>query len=481
MSRIELLQHFPWFLIVILLVVDVWATGHVLLFKRDTRAAIAWVGYIWFVPLFGSLLYFLLGINRIKRRARSLMNPHCPPSESEVASSFQIHSDELATSGSRLPNLARIVEQVTCLPLTRGNDVRELGPQTAYSEMLASIEQAQSSIALCTYIFDRDPIGRRFVEALAAAQKRSVEVRVLIDDVGARYSWPSIFRWLRNEKISAVSFMPTWIPWIARYANLRNHRKLLIVDGATCFTGGMNIRASQSIETSASRRTEDLHFRMQGPVVGQMQNVFVEDWRFTTGESLSGANWFPEIASHGDVLARSVSAGPDEEYERLRMTILAALSCAEKSVRIVTPYFVPDRDIITALNLASMRGVGVDILLPQVNNLCFVQWASTAILWQVLERGCRVWYVPPPFDHTKLMLVDGVWTFLGSSNWDARSLRLNFELNVECYDQSLTRRLELIVEEKRSRSTPITLADVDGRSVPRKLRDGLARLLSPYL
>ena len=215
--------------------------------------------------------------------------------------------------------------------------------------------------------------------------------------------------------------------------------------------------------------------------MSQMQSVFAEDWRFTTGESLSVAKWFPEIASRGDVLARSVSAGPDEEYERLRMTILAALSCAERSVRIVTPYFVPDRDIITALNLASMRGVAVDILLLQVNNLCFGQWASTAILWQVLERGCRVWYVPPPFDHTKLILVDGVWTFLGSSNWDARSLRLNFELNVECYDQRLTRRLELMVEEKRIRSTPIALADVDDRSLPIKLRDGLARLLSLYL
>lgn len=481
MSRIELLQNYSWFPVAILLVVDVWATCHAILFKRDTRAAIAWVAYIWFVPLIGSLLYFLLGINRIKRRARSLKHLHCLPSESEVPSSFRIQSDGLEMLGTRLPNLARIVEQVTCLPLTSGNNIRELGPQTAYSEMLVSIDQAQSSIALCTYIFDRDPIGRRFVEALAGAQKRGVEVRVLIDDVGARYSWPSVFRWLRKEEIAAAAFMPTWLPWIARYANLRNHRKLLIVDGTSGFTGGMNIRASQSIETSASRRTEDLHFRMRGPVVSQMQNVFAEDWRFTTGESLSGAKWFPTIASQGDVLARSVSAGPDEEYERLRMTILASLSCAERTVRIVTPYFVPDRDIITALNLASMRGVAVDILLPQENNLCFVQWASTAILWQVLERGCRVWSVPPPFDHTKLMLVDGVWTFLGSANWDARSLRLNFELNVECYDESLTERLELMVEEKRIRSTPITLADVDGRSLPIKLRDGLARLLSPYL
>jgi cardiolipin synthase len=150
-------------------------------------------------------------------------------------------------------------------------------------------------------------------------------------------------------------------------------------------------------------------------------------------------------------------------------------------MRIVTPYFLPDPGLLTALGVASLRGVEVDLLLPARNNLPLVQWASQAILWQPLEQGCRVWLSPPPFDHTKLMLVDGAWALLGSANWDARSLRLNFELNVECYDRDLAALLGGLFERKLRSARPVSLADVDGRSLPVKLRDGLARLLSPYL
>ena len=150
-------------------------------------------------------------------------------------------------------------------------------------------------------------------------------------------------------------------------------------------------------------------------------------------------------------------------------------------MQIITPYFLPDSALITSLNVAAMRGVAVDILLPQENNLRFVQWASTAQLWQLLEYDCRIWLTPPPFEHTKLMVVDKAWTFLGSGNWDPRSLRLNFEFNVECYDADLAGRMGRLVDEKLARSHRLTLADVDGRSLPIKLRDGVARLLSPYL
>ncbi|HWC88117.1 MAG TPA: phospholipase D-like domain-containing protein, partial [Pirellulales bacterium] len=137
--------------------------------------------------------------------------------------------------------------------------------------------------------------------------------------------------------------------------------------------------------------------------------------------------------------------------------------------------------LITSLNVAVMRGVQVDILLPRHNNLTLVQWASTALLWQVLEYGCRVWLVPPPFEHTKLMLVDRVWSLVGSGNWDPRSLRLNFEFNIECYDRRMAESLGRVLDDKQSRSQLLSLADVDSRSLPIKLRDGVARLLSPYL
>jgi cardiolipin synthase len=181
------------------------------------------------------------------------------------------------------------------------------------------------------------------------------------------------------------------------------------------------------------------------------------------------------------VAARGLPDGPDEDADPARFTRLGVLACARESVRIVTPYFLPDAALITALAVAAMRGVRVEIALPETNNLALVRWAATAQLWQVLERGCRVYYTPGPFDHTKLVLVDGVWALIGSSNWDPRSLRLNFEFDVECYDAALVDRLDRLVEMKLARAHQVTLADVNGRSLPIKLRDGVARLAAPYL
>jgi cardiolipin synthase len=263
--------------------------------------------------------------------------------------------------------------------------------------------------------------------------------------------------------------------------NMRTHRKILVVDGRVGFTGGMNIRVGHCLQRQPPNPVQDIHFRVQGPVVTQLQEVFTDDWLFTTGEALRGDSWFPKTESAGQVLARGVTDGPDENFEKLLWTLLGALSIARYSVRIMTPYFLPDPAVVSALNLASMRGVKVDILLPSRINLPFVLWASRAMWWQVLRHGCRIWLTPPPFDHSKLMLVDGCWVLVGSANWDARSLRLNFEFNLECYDVELARRLDQWVETKRNGAHPVTMAEVDGRPLPARLRDGMARLLTPYL
>jgi cardiolipin synthase len=263
--------------------------------------------------------------------------------------------------------------------------------------------------------------------------------------------------------------------------NMRTHRKILVADGRVGFTGGMNIRQGHCMKRNARRPVQDLHFRVEGPVVTQLQEAFADDWLFTTAEILKGEGWFPRLERVGGVLARGVTDGPDEDFEKLRWTLLGALAQARTSIRIVTPYFLPDPALTSALNLAAMRGVVVDIVLSSANNLPFVQWASRAMWWQVLEHGCRIWLTPPPFDHSKLMLVDGCWVLLGSANWDPRSLRLNFEYNVECYDIDLTRRMEKIVQSKIRAAHEVTLNEVDKRPFASKLRDGIARLATPYL
>jgi cardiolipin synthase len=212
-----------------------------------------------------------------------------------------------------------------------------------------------------------------------------------------------------------------------------------------------------------------------------LQEAFAADWAFTTGERLDGDVWFPELEDRGEVVARVITDGPDADFETVRWTLLAALAEAQHSVQIVTPYFLPDPALVTALNLAALRGVHVDIILPAMSNLRYVDWASRAMWWQVLERGCKIWLTIPPFDHSKLMIVDGHWVLLGSANWDTRSLRLNFELNVEAYGRDFAGRMAKVIEDKLRGAREVSLADADGRSYAAKLRDAVARLFSPYL
>jgi cardiolipin synthase len=180
-------------------------------------------------------------------------------------------------------------------------------------------------------------------------------------------------------------------------------------------------------------------------------------------------------------MARGVIDGPDDDFEKLHWTILAALRSARRHVRIVTPYFLPDQALITALNVVALEGVSLDIVLPERSNLRIVGWAMRAQLAQVMDYGARIWLSPAPFEHTKLMLVDDEWTLFGSGNWDPRSLRLNFEFNVECYDRGLVSTLDGLVAEAIGDSRPLSRDELEHRPLPVKLRDGAAWLFSPYL
>jgi cardiolipin synthase len=471
-----------WPLGIAILGAAVAASGHAILYKRDPRSATLWTLVIWLLPVAGPVLYLLLGINRVRRFAVALRGDMV-----RYPSGTQLSPDSFASDPTfsrpemeHLRLLERLVDRVASRPLLPGNRVDSLvdGSQ-AYSAMIEAIDSAAVSVALGTYIFDGKGIGARFIEALTRARQRGVEVRILIDAVGAKYSWPSVQRGLRHHGIPVALFHPRLLPLWMPALNLRNHRKILVVDGTTGFTGGMNIKREYG--QPGPGMFHDLQFRLRGPAVAHLGEVFADDWQFTTGEALRGEKWFPELQPVGEAFVRGIEAGPDEEFDRVRWVIIGALNAARSSVRVVTPYFVPDPAIISAVVGAALRGVDVDIVLPEHSNLPFVHWATFGQLWQVLDHGCRVWLHPGPFDHSKLMLVDGAWTLFGSANWDARSLRLNFELNMECYSTELGRQMEQLVQARLAKSRPLTLEQVDARALPIKLRDGIARLFAPYL
>ena len=460
------------------------AAAHVLLHRRDPRAALLWIGLIWLTPLLGAMLYSIFGINRIRRRAQELRSELEKIQVSSGAQSIRPSqlAEQLPPEFRYIKELERLVDRVVFRQLLPGNRIEPLenGDQ-AYPAMLKAIEQAQMSVSLASYIFDSDKIGQRFVEALSRAVGRGVLVRVLVDDAGAHFSYPPINALLRRAGVTTARFHPRFQLIPRSVLNMRSHRKLCVVDGTVGFTGGLNIRAANVLADRPRHPVRDLHFRIHGPVVAQLQAVFAEDWLFTTRERLGGETWFPALEVAGTALARGIADGPDEDYDKLRWVLLGALGIARTSIQIVTPYFLPDAALISALNLAALRGVVVEIYLPARGNQPLVDWAMRASLWQVLEHGCQVWLTEPPFDHTKLLVVDGLWSFFGSANWDPRSLRLNFEFNVECLDRELAHQLEDFIRRRRQQARPITLAEMDGRQLPVRLRDGIARLFTPLL
>jgi cardiolipin synthase A/B len=452
------------------LVASLIAGGHAVVYKRDPRSATVWLLVILMLPAVGPVLYALLGVNRVERRAARMRRERSRQRVAPPATTRE--------PGPHFAPLARTVAEVVERPLTEGNAVRPLvDGREAYPAMLAAIDEAAASIMLSSYIFHRDGIGAEFVAALVRARERGVEVRVLVDDVDVRFSISSAIKPLRRAGVPTGVFNPPLVPARLHAVHLRNHRKILVVDGRLGFTGGMNIDRRYW----GARPFHDLHFMLRGPVVAHLAEAFADDWLFATDETLSGMPWFPELATEGPSLARGIDGGPDNPVEPLRWAIIGALNASQRSVRVITPYFLPDAPLVSALNAAALRGVEVDIVLPAHNDVPHVKWASMHGLWQVLEAKCRVWISPGQFDHSKLMVVDGGWTLLGSSNWDARSLRLNFELDVECYCAELGARMERFALERRTAARPVTLADVNGRSFPVKLRDGVARLFSPLL
>jgi cardiolipin synthase A/B len=478
----NLLFTFELALLIAILGFQVYTAAHIALYKRDSRSAVAWMVSAWFLPVIGSILYFWLGVNRLERKARSLRSHSHHPRYNLPVVEHEILPENLAEQYNDLVGIAKAIGSISGFPLVSGNHFEPLDRQRAYPEMLRAIEEAKLSITLVTYLFDDDPTGELFAEALAAATKRGVEVRVLVDDVGSKYSRPPIFVRLQSLSVPHAPFLPKFLPIPFAYSQLRNHRKIMVIDGSVGYTGGMNIRHNQAYDAGVSHPVNDLHFRVTGPIVYQLQTTFAEDWWFTTEEFLEGEKWYPKkIPLAGSSTARGIPDGPDEDLDNLRLTILSAITSAKRSLKIVTPYFLPDHDVTTALKLAALRGVIVDIVLPEKNNLLFVQWATTPFWSPLLQRGCHIWLTPPPFDHTKLLLVDGHWCMIGSANWDPRSLRLNFEFNIECYDAVLTYNLEKIVQAKLATAKPVTLEELSQRPLWVRLRDGFARLFAPFL
>ena len=454
----------PIFLSVYLLGAGI-ASLHALLTKPDPRSALSWIAVCGLIPYGGVALYALFGVNRV-RRPQLTWGAASQPRPSEPAFPASLAAQ------------VRVGDALTRRPLEGGNVLETLHDgEQAFPRMLEAIGSARDSVWLSTYIFQTDHVGRQFVAALAAAVRRQVKVRVLVDGIGEWYDWPHVVPILRRAGVWAERFLPPRLLPPSLSLNCRNHRKILIVDGAVAYIGGMNL-GGREVGGSTGRRMSDIHFRLRGPIVAQLGETFAEDWLFATGEPL------PAVAATwraGDCICRAVPGGPDGDVDNLLLIILSAVTGAERQVQIMTPYFIPPLELVAALEAAALRGVEVCLVLPRRSNLRYIDWATLHWIPALVRRGVRVHLQEPPFSHAKLLVIDGRYAHVGSVNVDTRSLRLNFEIAVEVYDPDFCGELAAFIAQRAGSVPALTAESMEAIKLPQRIRNALCWLISPYL
>lgn len=468
------------------------AAGHALLHKRDSRAALGWAAVCVLTPFLGPIIYVLFGIARTDSRASRLMRKAARRYPGADLHGGRFDPRPLGfVDHTALPvgirTLAEPGKRLTGRHVVGGNNLQTChNGEAAYPQMLTAIEAARSHVFLSTFIFDDDAVGRHFATSLCAAADRGCDVRLLVDGVGAmglilpRIFSQSLRHMFARSGVRMARFLPPQLFPPQFSINLRTHRKLLVCDGEVGFTGGMNISAHHLTATGKPDRVHDLHFRFTGPAVAQLQAGFLMDWDFVTGEPGFSPLYQPAYAQKGGApFCRMLMDGPGTVHETIHDLFCAVISEAKRSVRIMSPYFLPTAELSGALTAAVLRGVRVEVILPGYNNHKLVDWAMQHQLPDLARRGIDIRFQPPPFAHTKLMLVDGAYTLLGSANLDPRSLRLNFELVVEVFDPALTGELTKFFHHTRNASSPLDLRC--RKRLPARLRNSAAWIFSPYL
>ena len=472
-----------WFLISVHIVIMAIALVHALVYKRDHRAALGWIGVIIVFPIAGPLIYFLFGINRVRSAARRFSGHYLPYFHFGYKRSERPALDSPVADEATLPAIMQVGRKVTHQPLASGNRIEVLiNGEDFFPRLLEAIAEANECVLISSYLFSRKGIAGEIIQALGHAVSRGVRVCVLVDGAGVFYSGRMAVPKLRKAGVELAEFMPLSLFPPSFGINLRNHRKITVIDGRVAFFGGINIDPRHMVGAADNRHpTRDVHFSASGPVVLSLQQVFARDWWMATRQTLDDLPMPSVQDCAGDVGCRVIDDGPDENLDALAMTLLGVITAARHSLMIMTPYFLPARELIAAIQSASLRGVRVQIVIPERSNLPFVDWATRNMLWELVLWDVEVYAQPAPFAHSKLLAIDGCYVMGGSANIDPRSLRLNFELGVEMFNDDLARTVEAHIEEAVASSRRITMEELDNRPLPIRIRDAIFWLFSSYL
>jgi cardiolipin synthase A/B len=452
--------------------------------KRSPDKTVAWILALVLLPILGLIFYLIFGQEYRKNKMfsrRGLKNL----GRFRILASRQLR--KIQKKEIVLPGAAKEKETIVKLLmnnsnslLTTGNKLKILnnGSKTAKT-ILEAIDNAKQHIHLEYYIIEDDEIGNQLKELLIRKSKQGVKVRMIIDDVGSWGLSKRFIRELRNAGVDVQSFMEVRFPRLTPRVNYRNHRKIAIIDAEIGFTGGINFADRYLKGMKKVGPWRDTHLQIEGDAVTCLQVIFAADWYFVKNENLIGSEIFKPLTDLEGPAVQISASGPDSDWDSISQAFFAAISGARKDVFIVTPYLMPPPPILTALKVAAMGGINVQILMPEFSDAHIPQWGSFSFVEELLEAGVRIFFYQKGFIHSKLMMVDGVFSSIGTTNLDFRSLETNFEVNTFIYDASFTRQLTGYFHADLLNSREIFFSEWKKRSKITRWKESLAHLISP--
>ncbi|MGH7437461.1 MAG: cardiolipin synthase [Polyangiaceae bacterium] len=458
----------------------------VLVRRKEPSSTIAWILVLLLLPALGAVLYLLFGRDRVRwpaRRKRQL--DEVVRQQVRDASPGRTESNRTShlTVGSSLEQgLFRVAQHLTRLRATSGNRVDVLAQGgDAYDAIGAAIDGARHHVHAQYYLIRDDATGSWFRERLVAAARRGVHVRLLMDGFGCFALSRGWRRPLHDARVEVADFLPMR-SLLLQPVNLRNHRKIVVVDGSTSFTGGLNVGDEYRGHMVGLGAWRDVHLRIQGPASGELQRVFFQDWAFATGKFIPPEGYFPrDETPEGGATIAIVPSGPDTRTEAIQRLFVGAISGATREVAVTTPYFVPNESLRVAMELAAMRGVRVRLVLPSKSNHAVTFHAGRSFYAPLIDAGVEVSEYEPGIVHAKTLVTDSEVALVGSANMDLRSFRLNFEVHTLVHDATTAAALRTEFERDAAQSRIVDATSWMSRGWGPRVKEGAARLVSPLL
>jgi cardiolipin synthase len=455
--------------------------------RRNPYKTIAWLIVVNVFPLLGFVIYLLLGQNLRKRKiARTKYINEMNRLRRIVDRQIEcIKTDE---DFNREPwaakkQLINLLLRNANAPFTRHNRAQVLADgREAFACMFAELEKAQNHIHIEYYIIRHDATGQKLKEILIRKARSGVKVRVIYDAVGSWKLSQGYIKEMRENGVEIKPFLPVALPFINNKLNYRDHRKIIVIDGRVGFLGGLNIGDEYLGYHPRLGKWRDTHLQLAGTSVYFLQVIFLLDWEFVSGQTLTDQeSFFPETDVTGEKLIQIAASGPDSDWEAVRQSYFALINSAQKSIKITSPYLIPDEGILLALKTAALSGVDIKIILPGKPDHKLVYWASQSYFEELIEAGIEIYVYQPGFIHAKIISVDGEVASLGSANLDMRSFQLNFEVNAMLYDQELVAKIDADFTKDLANSVKVDSVEFSRRPLISKMRQSAARLLSPIL